>query len=88
VGSLLRSRYDAPLLRARVCLPSNDGALAGIVRVERILDVGCGPGRLAISAGTVAGQAGEVGGIDPAPEIVELAGGKVARAGEGASRLR
>lgn len=47
--------------------------LAGITPGERILDVGCGPGRLAILAGTVAGPAGETCGIDPAPEMVELA---------------
>jgi demethylmenaquinone methyltransferase/2-methoxy-6-polyprenyl-1,4-benzoquinol methylase/phosphoethanolamine N-methyltransferase len=55
--------------------------LAGIAPGERILDVGCGPGRLAIAAGTVAGPAGEACGIDPAPEMVELARRKAARAG-------
>jgi ubiquinone/menaquinone biosynthesis C-methylase UbiE len=47
--------------------------LAGISLRERILDVGCGPGRLAIMAGAAAGPAGETCGIDPAPEMVELA---------------
>jgi ubiquinone/menaquinone biosynthesis C-methylase UbiE len=47
--------------------------LAGIRSGERILDVGCGPGRLAIVAGIAAGPAGEACGIDPAPEMVELA---------------
>jgi demethylmenaquinone methyltransferase/2-methoxy-6-polyprenyl-1,4-benzoquinol methylase/phosphoethanolamine N-methyltransferase len=55
--------------------------LAGIIPGERILDVGCGPGRLAIAAGTVAGPTGETCGIDPAPEMVELARRKAARAG-------
>jgi ubiquinone/menaquinone biosynthesis C-methylase UbiE len=55
--------------------------LAGITPGERILDVGCGPGRLAIAAGSVAGPAGETCGIDPAPEMVELARHKAARAG-------
>jgi ubiquinone/menaquinone biosynthesis C-methylase UbiE len=40
---------------------------AGIRSGERILDVGCGPGRLAIMTGTAAGPAGETCGIDPAP---------------------
>jgi ubiquinone/menaquinone biosynthesis C-methylase UbiE len=54
--------------------------LAGIRSGERILDVGCGPGRLAIMAGTAAGPTGETCGIDPAPEMVELARRKAARA--------
>jgi demethylmenaquinone methyltransferase/2-methoxy-6-polyprenyl-1,4-benzoquinol methylase/phosphoethanolamine N-methyltransferase len=58
--------------------------LAGITPGERILDVGCGPGRLAIVAGRVAAPAGEICGIDPAPEMVELARRKAARAGVGA----
>jgi ubiquinone/menaquinone biosynthesis C-methylase UbiE len=55
--------------------------LAGIRSRERILDVGCGPGRLAIMAGAAAGPAGETCGIDPAPEMVELARRKAAQAG-------
>lgn len=55
--------------------------LAAIAPGERILDVGCGPGRLAIQAARVAGPTGEACGIDPAPEMVELARRKAARAG-------
>jgi demethylmenaquinone methyltransferase/2-methoxy-6-polyprenyl-1,4-benzoquinol methylase/phosphoethanolamine N-methyltransferase len=55
--------------------------LAEIAPGERVLDVGCGPGRLAIAAAIVAGAAGETRGIDPAPEMVELARRKAARAG-------
>jgi SAM-dependent methyltransferase len=47
--------------------------IADIAPGERILDVGCGPGRLAILAGTVAGPTGEACGIDPAPEMIALA---------------
>jgi demethylmenaquinone methyltransferase/2-methoxy-6-polyprenyl-1,4-benzoquinol methylase/phosphoethanolamine N-methyltransferase len=48
-------------------------ALAGIHRGERVLDVGCGPGRLAIVVAAAVGPGGEVRGLDPAPEMVELA---------------
>lgn len=54
--------------------------LAGITQGERILDVGCGPGRLAILGGSVAGPSGEACGIDPAPEMIELARRNAARA--------
>ena len=54
--------------------------LAGIRVGERVLDVGCGPGRLAIAAGIAAGTEGETWGIDPAPAMVELAGRRAAQA--------
>lgn len=57
--------------------------LAGIAPGERILDVGCGPGRLAILAGTIAGPTGEAYGVDPAPEMIELARRRAAQAGVG-----
>jgi ubiquinone/menaquinone biosynthesis C-methylase UbiE len=55
--------------------------LAGIRSGERVLDVGCGPGRLAIVAGTAGGRAGETCGIDPAPEMVALARRKAVQTG-------
>ena len=58
--------------------------LAAIASGERILDVGCGPGRLAILAGSLSGPAGEVCGIDPAPEMIDLARRNAARAAVGA----
>jgi ubiquinone/menaquinone biosynthesis C-methylase UbiE len=55
--------------------------LARLVPGERVLDVGCGPGRLAILAARTVGPAGEACGVDPSPEMVELARQNAARAG-------
>src|SRR5262245_13306063 len=55
--------------------------LAAITPGELILDVGCGPGRLAIMAGRVAGSGGRACGVDPAPEMIELARRNAAQAG-------
>lgn len=55
--------------------------LAAIRVGEQILDVGCGPGRLAIMAGRAGGPSGAVAGIDPAPEMIALARRKADQAG-------
>jgi demethylmenaquinone methyltransferase/2-methoxy-6-polyprenyl-1,4-benzoquinol methylase/phosphoethanolamine N-methyltransferase len=55
--------------------------LAGIVEGERVLDVGCGTGTLAIAARRPAGPAGEVHGIDPSAEMIAVAREKAAKAG-------
>jgi len=75
VGTTLLSFGRAAALRRRTV------GFASIAPGERILDVGCGPGRLAILAGTVAGPTGEAYGIDPAPEMIALARRKARRAG-------
>ena len=55
--------------------------LAGIVEGERVLDVGCGTGTLAIAARRPTGPAGEVHGIDPSAEMIAVAREKAAKAG-------
>jgi ubiquinone/menaquinone biosynthesis C-methylase UbiE len=47
---------------------------------ESVLDVGCGTGTLAIAAKRLVGDAGEVHGVDPSPQMIERARKKARRA--------
>jgi ubiquinone/menaquinone biosynthesis C-methylase UbiE len=55
--------------------------LAGIEPGDRVLDVGCGTGTLAVAARRRVGETGRVDGVDPSPEMVARARGKARRAG-------
>jgi len=57
---------------------------AAIAPGERVLDVGCGPGRLTLAAAGAAGS-GETLGIDPSPEMIALARRKASGAGSAAT---
>jgi SAM-dependent methyltransferase len=52
--------------------------LCGLTNADRVLDLGCGPGQLAL---TFAPLAGRVVGLDPEPEMLRLAREEAARAG-------
>ncbi len=54
--------------------------LAKLSPGDKVLDVGCGTGTLAIMAKGIVGPTGEVYGIDPAPEMIDVARHKSARA--------
>src|SRR5215212_4293465 len=56
-------------------------ALAGIQPGDRVLEVGCGTGDVAIAACGPAGPHGSVSGIDAGPEMIAVARAKAARAG-------
>jgi ubiquinone/menaquinone biosynthesis C-methylase UbiE len=55
-------------------------ALARLQPGERVLDVGCGTGSLALAARRTVGSVGQVAGIDASPEMIRRARGKARRA--------
>lgn len=67
----------------RVLRPSEASirTLAQVGPGDRVLDVGCGSGRLTIAAQNWVGPTGVAQGIDPAPEMIGSARQKAARAG-------
>lgn len=54
-------------------------ALAEIQPGDRVLEVGCGTGDVALAACAYVGETGTVAGIDPAPEMIAVARAKAAR---------
>jgi len=55
--------------------------LAKIKAGDRVLDVGCGTGNLTLTAKLYAGASGSVCGIDPSPEMIDVAQKKAKRMG-------
>jgi ubiquinone/menaquinone biosynthesis C-methylase UbiE len=55
--------------------------LVGLETGERVLDIGCGTGGLALAAKRRVGNGGGVRGIDPSEEMIEAARAKARRAG-------
>ena len=75
------SYYDLVTPAERSRFRRKQIALSGIRSGERVLDVGCGTGSLAILAGIAAGESGEAAGIDIAPNMIATARGKAEKAG-------
>jgi len=55
---------------------------ANLSRGDRVLDVGCGTGTLAIQAAEAVGLDGRVDGIDPSPEMIARARSKAQASGQ------
>jgi ubiquinone/menaquinone biosynthesis C-methylase UbiE len=55
--------------------------LAEVKAGDKVLDVGCGPGRLVLAACERVGLSGEAHGIDPSAQMIALATRKASKAG-------
>ncbi len=55
--------------------------LAALRAGERVLDVGCGPGSLAVALRAPVGPTGSVHGIDASPEMIDVARRNASKAG-------
>ena len=82
-GSVIHWATPYDLLTDRILRPSQDSIrlLSRIKTGDHVLDVGCGSGRLTISAQKWVGPTGSAEGIDPAPEMIAVAQKNAARAG-------
>ncbi len=73
--------YDAVFGRLLQPTDSKIAALARVGTGQTALDVGSGPGRLTIALQRQAGAAGDVYGIDPSTEMINVARRRAARMG-------
>jgi ubiquinone/menaquinone biosynthesis C-methylase UbiE len=87
-GHVLHSLVRFYDLLAWVMAGGREGALrermldrARVAAGERVLDVGCGTGTLAIAAARRVGAAGDVRGVDASPEMIARSRRKAAKAG-------
>ena len=73
--------YDALFHRILRRSEASIRSLAQVKPGDKVLDVGCGPGRLTLAAQGWVGPAGEAHGIDPSPEMIEVARRNATQAG-------
>jgi ubiquinone/menaquinone biosynthesis C-methylase UbiE len=85
-GNVLHKALSYDVLTNLILQPSQASilAMAQIKAGDKVLDVGCGSGRLTIAAQKKAGPAGAVLGIDPSTEMIAVARKNAARAGQAA----
>jgi demethylmenaquinone methyltransferase/2-methoxy-6-polyprenyl-1,4-benzoquinol methylase/phosphoethanolamine N-methyltransferase len=90
-GSVIRWAHGYDLLTRLIGAGSRSGSRkrtidrAELRPGEKVLDVGCGPGIRTLLAAERVGATGESHGIDPSPEMVNLAMQKAAKAGANAT---
>jgi ubiquinone/menaquinone biosynthesis C-methylase UbiE len=82
-GNVIHWAQSYDFLTGWILRPSEAsiGQLAQIKEGDKVLDVGCGSGRLTMAAQKWAGPDGEAVGIDPSPEMIQVARQNARRAG-------
>ena len=85
-GNVIHWARSYDILTGLILRPSEAsiGRLAQVKPGDKVLDVGCGSGRLTMAAQKWAGPEGEAVGIDPSPEMIQVARQNAGRAGLGA----
>jgi SAM-dependent methyltransferase len=81
-----RQRFRAMAGRAR-SEEAEHWAAAGVVRGARVADIGCGPGAVLVELARIAGEDGEVVGVEPNPEARAAAEDEIATAGIRSARV-
>ena len=84
MGNVLHKALSYDVLTNLILQPSQASilSLAQIKVGDKVLDVGCGSGRLSIAAQKKVGAAGVVQGIDPSTEMIAVARKNAARTGQ------
>jgi ubiquinone/menaquinone biosynthesis C-methylase UbiE len=83
-GNVLHKALSYDVLTNLILQPSQASilSLAQIKTGDKVLDVGCGSGRLTLAAQKKVGPASPVQGIDPSPEMIAVARKNAMRAGQ------
>jgi len=82
-GNVLHWAGPYDVLTNQILKPSlkSIGLLAQIKAGDQVLDVGCGSGRLTLAAQGWAGEDGQAVGLDPSPEMIQVARKNAERTG-------
>jgi demethylmenaquinone methyltransferase/2-methoxy-6-polyprenyl-1,4-benzoquinol methylase/phosphoethanolamine N-methyltransferase len=83
-GNVLHKALSYDIMTGLILRPSQASilALAQLKTGDKVLDVGCGSGRLSIAAQQKVGPSGAAYGIDPSTEMIAVARKNAVRAGQ------